>query len=97
MLMKKKRRRRVVVVVVVFSNFLFVPSQRGEEGGGMGERDFKSVSSRMGEEGDKRALLLLGHIIEEAEDEGGGGRGGLGTSHGLLGKTNSRPIADGLG
>lgn len=45
--------------------------------------------------GDEGALVVLGHTIEEAED-GEGGRGGLGTSQGLLGKTNSRPIPDGL-
>lgn len=69
----KTRRQRDVVVV--FSNFLFAPSRRGEDGGVRmegwgGERDFKSVSSRM-VGGDEGALLVLGRTIEEAEDEGG--------------------------
>lgn len=62
--MRKKRRRPVVVV---FSNFLFVPSRRGE-----GERGAGSLKM-VGEEGYEGALVVLGHIIEEAEDEGGGG------------------------
>lgn len=52
---------------------------------------------RAGGGGVKELSVFSGHIIEEAEDEGGGGRrgrGGLGTSQRLLGKANSRPIAD---
>lgn len=66
---------------------MFVASQTGEDRGVRGEGGFKSVSLRMGGGG---AVFVLGHIMEEAEDEEEGG--GLGTTQRLLGKkqpTNS--------